>query len=131
MNVERMEALARHMEGMAAYGPTSEGSAVLMTHWRYPDGEADVCQTVGCIAGHAEALFGVRGDMATMVRAQEALDLNSSEAAELFHPDHDRLPYTGRDCARVIRVAARDDKDEMDIREAWHEIADEIDERDE
>ena len=128
MNVERMEALARHMEGLPAYGPASEGPAVLMTHWRYPDGEDEDCQTVGCIAGHAADLFDLSPGL---VLPRRALGLTPWEAEALFHPDHDRLPYTGRDCARVIRVAAREDTDETDVWEAWRAIADEIDERDE
>ena len=123
---ERMEALAQHMEGLPAYRSGVEGPAVLMSQWR----SDDLCGTVGCIAGHAEALFGARAGISTKDRAQQALGLTPYQVSALFYPPN-IWGVTGDDCARVIRVAACDDTFTMAfaVWDAWQAIADEIDER--
>ena len=115
MNVEKINALADHMEGLAEH--QYDQSSWVMTE---PD-----CYTPGCIAGHCVALFEPEefqalldaGDfMGIPLLAEWILDLHEPDwiLCPLFDPpdeavsgeNHGEAP-TPTDAARVLRHFAR------------------------
>ena len=85
MNKERMLKLADYIEGLPAF-------MFVMTRW-YKEHK---CGTIGCIAGHAVALFG-NGDVRAMARtypvsetfnlASDLLGLDKKDAKHLFYAE--------------------------------------------
>ena len=138
MNVERLRELADHIEGLDM-GPRRPHLALAtadiyylreipkmfnMTGWFY---EKEECGTVGCIAGHAAALFALdpyrdrTGHKSISDVAMVALGLDDYEASGLFTPPIYLPNITPKQAARVLRLVA----DGENTRDAWNRISSE------